>query len=98
MTSQDRANHLLSLDQQARRMNLSDAAREEILAGADLSAARPIIKRDYFAAAALKAVIQTCNLDNKQAGESDEQMFARKALACADALIAASKTGGPEHG
>lgn len=35
MTSQDRANHLLSLDQQARRMNLSDAAREEILAGAD---------------------------------------------------------------
>jgi len=43
MTSQDRANHLLSLDQQARRMNLSDAAREEILAGADLSAARPII-------------------------------------------------------
>jgi hypothetical protein len=35
MTSQDRANHLLSLDQQARRMKLSDAAREEILAGAD---------------------------------------------------------------
>ena len=35
MTSQDRANHLLSLDQQARRMKLSEAAREEILAGAD---------------------------------------------------------------
>lgn len=34
MTSQERANHLLSLDQQARRMKLSDAAREEILAGA----------------------------------------------------------------
>jgi hypothetical protein len=46
MTSQDRANHLLSLDQQARRMKLSDAAREEILAGADLSAARPITKRN----------------------------------------------------
>ncbi len=46
MTSQDRANHLLSLDQQARRMKLSDAAREEILAGADLSAPRPITKRN----------------------------------------------------
>lgn len=53
---------------------------------------RGLSKRDYFAAAALKAVIQTCNLDNKQAGESDEHMFARKALACADALIAASKS------
>jgi hypothetical protein len=41
MTSQDRANHLLSLDQQARRMKLSDAAREEILAGADWSEPRP---------------------------------------------------------
>lgn len=57
-----------------------------------------LTKRDYFAAAALPAVIQMCNLDNRQASESDEQMFARKALACADALIAASKTGGPEHG
>ena len=48
-------------------------------------------RRDYFAAAALPAVIQVCNLDNKRSGETDEQMFARKALACADALIAASK-------
>jgi hypothetical protein len=49
MTSQDRANHLLSLDQQARRMNLSDTAREEILAGADLSAARSTAEHSFHA-------------------------------------------------
>lgn len=54
--------------------------------------------RDYFAAAALPAVIANCASDRLTNGESREQMFARKALEVADALIAASKTGGPEHG
>lgn len=66
--------------------------------GAEFVNTGGLSRRDYFAAAALPAVIQMCNLDNRQASESDERMFARKALACADALIAASKPGGPEHG
>ncbi len=48
--------------------------------------------RDYFAAAALPAVIANCASDRLTNGESREQMFARKALEVADALIAASKS------
>lgn len=49
-------------------------------------------RRDYFAAAAVPAVIANCASDRLTNGESREQMFARKALWVAEALIAASKS------
>lgn len=50
-----------------------------------------LTKREYFAAAALPAVITQCARDPRNEDESIEEMFARKATACADALIAALK-------
>jgi hypothetical protein len=61
-----------------------------------------LTKRDYFAAAALPALI-TAVADRHNSvvirGEvsSDEEAIARQALCYADALIAASNTGG-HHG
>lgn len=48
-----------------------------------------LTKREYFAAMAMPAVIRACSRDTLKAGETREQMFARVALANADALIAA---------
>lgn len=44
--------------------------------------------RAYFAGQALPSVIAICAGDNPRIGESLEGMFARKAIACADTLIA----------
>jgi hypothetical protein len=60
-----------------------------------------LTKRDYFAAAALPAVISMAlqgNITSKDGAAITEKMIAEQTLLFADALIAASKTGGPEHG
>lgn len=45
--------------------------------------------RDWFAGQALVAIINTCKHDFRDPGEDFEQMFARKAFACADAMLEA---------
>ena len=45
--------------------------------------------RDAAALAALPVLIDICRADTREPGETLEQMFARKALAVADAFIAA---------
>lgn len=52
-----------------------------------------LTKRDYFAAAALTGFTAGAFW-----AEVDNDEAARAAYAVADAMIAASKTGGPEHG
>lgn len=46
-----------------------------------------LTKREYFAAMALPAIIQTCAGDDRQDGISHEELFARKAVDIADELI-----------
>lgn len=48
-----------------------------------------LTKREWFAGLALQGCIAICANDSRKPSESQEQLFARKALACADALIAA---------
>lgn len=45
--------------------------------------------RDWFAGQALVAIVQTCKDDFREVGEDFPQMFARKAYACADAMLEA---------
>lgn len=49
--------------------------------------------RDWFAGQALGAVIAATKNDTREHGETLEQMFARKAYAVADAMLAACATG-----
>jgi hypothetical protein len=56
-----------------------------------------LTKRDYFAAAAL-SLIGGRRWDDIGSDMRLIQTWAVSAYAIADALIAASKTGGPEHG
>lgn len=45
--------------------------------------------RDYFAAKALPACIQTCGADHREPGVTLPQHFANQAYACADAMLKA---------
>lgn len=66
--------------------------RDPVTGAGIMQGSSGLTKRDYFAAAALPAVIANCASDQLMNGESREQMFARKALWVAEALIAASKS------
>lgn len=65
---------------------------------------RGLSKRDYFAAAALTGLLASPNgsiyryVIESAKTTSPAPMVAGLAYELADALIAASKTGGPEHG
>ncbi len=52
--------------------------------------------RDRIAMAALPAVIKRCNGDTRYAGETLEELFARKAYAVADAFLAARGGDAPQ--
>lgn len=53
---------------------------------------KPWSERDEIAMHVLPSVIKICKGDMRKEGETSEQMFARKAYAIADAMIAARKT------
>lgn len=57
-------------------------------------------RRDYFAAAFMAAMLGRADAtaDNKEGLSVLFASVAAMSLAAADAMIAASKTGGPEHG
>jgi hypothetical protein len=65
-----------------------------------------LTKRDYFAAAALTGLLANSEAVHAGAEPTNSCLFTGKmfadyaglAVKMADALIAASKTGGPEHG
>jgi hypothetical protein len=59
--------------------------------GADISSG--LTKRDYFAAAAMTGLAARMG-----AACGYKHQYAKAAFEYADAMIAASKTGGPEHG
>ena len=60
---------------------------------------RGLTKRDYFAAAFMAAMLGRADatVDNKEGLSVLFASVATMSLDAADALIAASKTGGPEH-
>lgn len=48
--------------------------------------------RDWYIGQSIGAVIIACKNDTRENGETHEQMFARKAAAIADAMLAARST------